>query len=107
MPEDWLSAAFKESGDCWCLKPEFRNDILFVQQDIRYDMPAGRFHLIFCRHLAFTYFDEALQRETLARILTRLVPGGILVTGKQEPLPMQPAELQACQPLMGIYRKLG
>jgi chemotaxis protein methyltransferase CheR len=107
IPEDWLSAAFKESGRCWCLKPEFRNDIAFAQQDLRHDVPAGRFHLVLCRHLAFTYFDGALQRETLARILTKLVPGGILVTGKQEPLPIQLAELQACEPQMGIYRKLG
>jgi chemotaxis protein methyltransferase CheR len=106
VPKDWLTAAFTESGDCLCVKPEFRDGVDFVLQDIRRDMPEGRFHLVLCRHLAFTYFNEALQQETLGRVLTKLVSGGILVTGKQEPLPIQPVELQPCQPNMGIYRKL-
>jgi hypothetical protein len=31
---------------------------------------------ILCRNLAFTYFDRALQRETLARLQARLRRGG-------------------------------
>ena len=31
-------------------------------QDVRDAVPEGRFHLILCRNLAFTYFEEALQR---------------------------------------------
>ena len=39
-------------------------------------------------------------------MLTKLVPGGILVTGKQELLPIQPAELQACQLQMAVIGSL-
>jgi chemotaxis protein methyltransferase CheR len=105
VPNGWLQAAFTRSDDCYCVKPEFRNGIDFVLQDMRAEMPDGRFHLVICRHVAFTYFDEALQQETLRRILTKLHSGGVLVTGKQEPLPMRPAELVECLPHMGIYRK--
>jgi chemotaxis protein methyltransferase CheR len=68
-------------------------------------MPAGPFSLVLCRHLAFTYFDETLQQEVLGKIVSRLLPGGFLVAGKQEPLPELPAGLEECRPRMGIYRK--
>jgi chemotaxis protein methyltransferase CheR len=107
FPKDWLSIAFAQSGDELCVEPQFREDIEFQLQDLRREMPPGMFHLILCRHVAFTYFDHPLQRDVLQRLLAKLAPQGILVTGKQEPLPMQPAELEEVQCRLGIYRKRG
>jgi chemotaxis protein methyltransferase CheR len=104
VPKDWLTAAFTKSGELLCVKPAFRHGVDFVRQDIRREMPEGRFHLILCRHLAFTYFDHSLQEETLERILRKLVSGGILVTGKQEALPLRVAALDECHAHMGVYR---
>ncbi len=105
LPIEWREAAFSTSDDLFDLKPEFRAAVEFVEQDIRDDMPTGGFHLILCRHLAFTYFDESLQREILQRVASKLVPGGILVAGKQEPLPVGDDELEECRPNTGVYRK--
>jgi chemotaxis protein methyltransferase CheR len=105
VPRDWLTAAFTKMGDSFCVRPEFRDGVKFVLQDLRHEMPAGQFHLIFCRHAAFTYFDHTLQQATLRLILQKLFPGGVLVTGKQEPLPTRPAELEEYHPGLGIYRK--
>ncbi|MBI3468416.1 MAG: chemotaxis protein CheR [Planctomycetes bacterium] len=105
LPREWLPAVFTPENGLLCVKPAFRSDIDFTLQDIRTEMPEGTFHLVLCRHMAFTYFDEPLQREVLQRILAKLVRGGVLVTGKQEPLPAQPPELEECQPRMGVYRK--
>ena len=33
-------------------------------QDIRRGVPNGLFHLLLCRNMVFTYFDEKLQCET-------------------------------------------
>lgn len=54
---------------------------------MRETAPDGPFHLILCRNVAFTYFDDALQKETLHTITERLVPGGALVIGAREALP--------------------
>src|SRR3990170_4508418 len=56
-------------------------------KDLPADLPAGPFDLVLCRNLAFTYFDDELQRATLARLAARLRGGGALVIGRHEALP--------------------
>lgn len=105
LPREWVSAAFDVRGDLFCLRDEYRPEIAFRQQDIRNEMPDGPFHLILCRHGAFTYFEEGLQRRILSELLARLVRSGVLVVGKQEPLPSGVTGLSQCGSRMGIYRR--
>ena len=44
-------------------------------------------HIVLCRNLAFTYFDDAHQRRVLDGIAARLPAGGFLVVGVHESLP--------------------
>jgi len=104
VPADWFGTALAHDDDEYVVRPEFRARVEFRQQDIRTEMPDGPFHLILCRHLAFTYFDDELQREILHRILARLAPGGVLVAGKQEPLPVAAEKMVPCGRNLGIYR---
>jgi chemotaxis protein methyltransferase CheR len=87
VPTDWRDHAFQPDGDHFIVRPEFREPVEFLEQDIRYQMPGGPFDLVLCRNLVFTYYEESLQRELLGRILERIRPGGIFVAGKQETLP--------------------
>lgn len=105
IPKNWLAVAFTKAGEQFCLKPDFRDGVEFICQDIRLANPEGRFHLVLCRHLVFTYFDNELQQDMLRRIVTKLESGGILVTGKQERLPIEPVNLRPCHPHLGIYQK--
>ena len=105
LPRDWLSIAFAQRDGMFSVKTKFRDNVDFRRQDIRKEAPSDQFDLILCRHLAFTYFDEHLQCETLDRLLGRLRSGGVLVTGKQEPIPRLPTQLKAYGRHMGMYRK--
>ena len=87
VPGDWPAKAFEGSDNRYCVHPDYRGGVGFVQQDIRTEAPDGPFDLLLCRNLAFTYFDEPLQRRVLARILTRLAAGGYLLVGRHEKLP--------------------
>ena len=87
FPESWLSLAFAKRDEEFRIRDRFRKGIEFQQQDIRQAWPSGSFDLILCRHLVFTYFDERLQTEILEKLTSRMIAGGILVTGKQESLP--------------------
>lgn len=87
VPGVWLDAAFWSEGRLRCVREEMREGIEFRRGDIRHSMPEGPFHLVLCRNLAFTYFDEALQGEVADGIATRLEPGGLLVLGNRETLP--------------------
>lgn len=105
LPEDLMEAGFDRSGEQFCIKDRFKNKITFLNQDIREAMPDAPFHLILCRNLVFTYFNERLQQRILKEIRERLTPGGILVTGIHETLPAGSNDLFLSEaPHIGIYR---
>jgi chemotaxis protein methyltransferase CheR len=58
--------------------------VTFARHDVRDEPPPGAFDLVLCRNVAFTYFDEAMQRALLRR-LAKVTP--TLVIGAHEKLP--------------------
>jgi chemotaxis protein methyltransferase CheR len=105
LPVAWLEAAFGRDGDAYSLRPEFRRDVAFGQQDIRRVQPEGPFDLILCRNLAFTYFATAQQTAALRAIAARLAAGGYLVIGSHERLPAGAGDLVRVAPKLPLYRK--
>ncbi len=105
VPGEWTGHVFIRKGADYCLRPEFRRGIDFLNQDIRHESPEGRFHLIVCRNLVFTYYDEDLQREILSRIMGSLVAGGTLLLGRHESLPDGNWPLEKLEGDLGFYRK--
>jgi chemotaxis protein methyltransferase CheR len=86
LPATWR-AAFEPWGEELCMKSAYRAPVRFLEQDIRRDVPDGRFDLILCRNLAFTYFEEQLQAVIARHLAGVLVPGGLLLLGSHESLP--------------------
>jgi chemotaxis protein methyltransferase CheR len=105
LPLELIRQSFCYSGRFYSILKDFRQDIEFVKQDIRKELPCGSFHLILCRNLVFTYFDEAEQRKILDRIIDKLLPGGFLITGIHEALPRGEVSLKPCSSIPGIYQK--
>lgn len=103
LPPAWSAAAFDRIDGRYCLREPYRTGVRFERQDVRTALPDRRFDLILCRNLAFTYFDAALQRETLGRLLARLRPGGAFVIGRREALP-EGSHLAAWRGDLGVYR---
>ncbi len=106
LPEAWREAAFAREGETFCLKPGFRNDVSFRELDIRQQQPDGPFDLILCRNLVFTYFAAVAQAEALRAIEARLAPGGYLVIGAQERLPVETRDLVRVAPGQPVYCKV-
>jgi len=99
LPPEWIPRAFESSEGALRLRREFREDVRLRCEDIRRTMPDGPFHVVLCRNLAFTYFDDALQRRVLGRLAARIVPGGVLVVGAHESLPSDEVFVPAAGPL--------
>ncbi len=87
IPAEWVERAFERRDGLLCVRPEIRDDVQLLKQDLRRAMPDGRFEIVLCRNLAFTYFDDELQRRVLEGIGDRVAPGGFLVIGAHESLP--------------------
>jgi chemotaxis protein methyltransferase CheR len=87
LPPALTEQAFDHSDRTFTLRSRFKANVHFKQMDIRESMPEGLFDLILCRNLAFTYFEEKLQREILIELSKRISEGGALVIGTHESLP--------------------
>jgi len=87
LPQDWRDRAFTRRNDTFCLRAAYKEGISFLLQDIRTAMPDGRFHLVLCRNLAFTYFDVDRQRKLLSGLAAHMHPDSYLVLGSHEELP--------------------
>ena len=109
LPPAWIPLAFEQTSRgqevSYRLLAEFREGVEWICQDLRDAMPNGPFHLILCRHLAFTYFDARQQQRILDQIVARLKFGGFLVAGKQEQVEADMASLQKLESPVGIYQK--
>lgn len=106
LPVDWRIQAFIRADQQFCLREEYHTHTTFLVQDIRTIMPKGDFHLILCRNLVFTYFDEVSQQEILEQMTGKLVTGGALAIGKLETLPGPHRRIEPWSQHLGIYRKV-
>src|SRR3954451_11814046 len=86
-PAHWLGVAFEQCDQDYCVRPTHWDGVTFKRQDIRSELPAGRFDLVLCRNIIFTYFEIELQRAIFDRLATVLHGGGYLVIGAHEQLP--------------------
>ncbi len=107
FPEEWRDLAFTRAADLYCVRPEYREKVAVMRQDLRRAMPDGPFDLILCRNCAFTYFDHSLQGALLRGFGQRLREGGALLVGAHEALPPESPGWKAWPGGHGVYRKNG
>ncbi len=105
LPDELKHQCFEKNEAMYCLKDEFQEDVSFLKQDIRNEMPRGPFNIIFCRNLVFTYFEISLQQKILKKIFDLLFPGGFLITGSHEELPHENIILKRWEGNSMVYRK--
>lgn len=87
LPAHWRREAFDREGGEEQLRDRFRTRVRFEHRDVRAAPPEGVFDLVLCRNLAFTYFDEQVQRTVAAAFRASMREGSALVVGVHEQLP--------------------
>jgi chemotaxis protein methyltransferase CheR len=107
VPPTLRDVSFERGDHAFRLRESLRSGVDFVCQDIRRAQPDRSFQLVLCRNLAFTYFDDAGQREILGALAERTAPGGALVIGAHERLPADAAGFAPWLEARGIYRRSG
>ncbi len=107
LPCSLAERAFRRSGDLFELRPELRRDIAFSRQDIRTEAPDAKFDLALWRNLVFTYFDAPTQSRLLDELRAHMRPGGALVIGAHEKLPMSASGVAAWSGAPPICRLSG
>ena len=105
LPAEWRAAVFEPEGRFLRVRPRVREGIAFHREDLREQLREGRFDLILCRNVVFTYFQESLQREIAAALAARLRCGGALVLGLHESLPDATPGFAPWEVSLRIYRR--
>jgi chemotaxis protein methyltransferase CheR len=105
LPLAWQTGAFDRQRDLYSLKQPIKEYVHFLNLDIRKNAPGGLFHIILCRNLAFTYFDQKLQRSVLERFYNKLEIGGVLISGTHEKMPDEDVAFARWVEHMPIFQK--
>jgi chemotaxis protein methyltransferase CheR len=84
LPDAWRERGFERRGELYTLRPRYRRLVTVRRHDLGTDPPPGRFDLVLCRNVAFTYFAPERQRAVVERLTGALRPGGALVIGLHE-----------------------
>jgi chemotaxis protein methyltransferase CheR len=105
LPRAWVAEACEVVGNECRLKPVITRHVRFARHDVRRGAPDGSFDLVLCRNLAFTYFDDCLQRVVAAIVHGALREEGALVLGSHEALPDGATGFTVWSPAHKVYRK--
>ena len=107
LPANLRDRVFTRENNSYRLGADYRRDVRFLEQDVREARPDGRFDLVLCRNLVFTYFDDRLQARLLSRIVATMADAAALVIGIHEDLPEGAERLEPWFDKQRIYRKTG
>lgn len=106
LPRELLEKYFIREGEGFRPREEIRRPVTYLRHNIVSGPPGEGFHLVFCRNLAYTYFQDALQIEVTKKLHRALVPRGILVVGVKDFLP-RGAEGLFREVRRAVYERLG
>jgi len=88
LPLDLRRRYFVNEGGDSVINLEFRQRVVWLEHNLFWDSPFPDNHLILCRNVAYTYFTEPVQLEITRRFHDALLPGGLLVIGRKDQLPL-------------------
>jgi chemotaxis protein methyltransferase CheR len=96
---------FTRAGDRYVVNDMVRSLVKFRYHDIVTGNTISDMDLVMCRNLLI-YFQKGLQERILCKLHTALNPGGFLIMGNTESVPLQMRELFDVVSLRErIYRK--
>ena len=85
IPQNYLAAYFTKTESGYQAKPDLMKTIKFDYHNLRFDMGARNFDVVFCRNVLI-YFDEAAQKATIDRFWTSMAKHSYLFIGHSESL---------------------
>ncbi len=107
VPDDLREKYFesKKGGRQFLIRSHLMTPICWRRHDLLDPLPdAGPFHMILLRNNLLTYYQDPVLQAAFRRIVAALSPGGWLVTGARERLPVSPFKLIMDRTCPWVYR---
>lgn len=108
LPNGYLERYFQRGELAYCLREEVRQCVRFRQRNVLNSaegIASGRFDIVLMRHV-MEYYTDTTKDALLANIAAGIVPGGVLVLGRHESLPENPAFEPMSIPDCACYRRV-
>ena len=107
VPAEARARFFRPAGKAsFCIIDELREGIRWQLHDLTVDAPPERdFHIVFLRNSILTYYRERVVTSSLEAILKSLSPGGYLIAGQKERLPIPIPSLRALPSHHCVFQK--
>ncbi len=84
VPEDYRRRFFIRLPDGrWQVKPVLMKYITYRQHNLLYPLTSGMFDVVFLKNVLI-YFDAQSKKQVVANVISRIKPGGYLITGPAE-----------------------
>ena len=77
---------FRRRNGLWSPVPEALDPVTLRRHNLLTEPSPGKFDLVCCRYLPFTYFRRERRLEAARRLLESLAPDGVLMIGAKEEL---------------------
>ena len=88
------------------VKDHLKTDIDWKVRDILDTPPEREFHLIFSRNNLLTYYGDKIKEKALENILRVLKPGGYIIKGAHEKIPVSDTRLVKTEFHPHVYQKI-
>ncbi|MBW2441747.1 MAG: hypothetical protein JRH12_14820 [Deltaproteobacteria bacterium] len=108
VPAAWCDLYFepRRGGRQLVIKDYLRSGIRWQIHHLSTDPPGSDFHIICLRNNILTYCRKEAQTRALTGILDSLLPGGLLIIGCHERLPLEISFLRQMDELSYVFRKI-
>jgi len=101
----YVARFFIYDEDRFTIRPEIRSLVTFRRHDLTQTPPRPRYDLILCRNVLI-YFARQHQERIISHLLHHLEPGGYLMLGMAEMLPLSlVGRVESVDGRRRIYRK--
>jgi len=107
VPEDMRSLYFKlqKKKEMYTIIPFLKEGIIWKKHHLLSDPPGKDFHFIFMRNNLLTYYKDEVKKPAFKKIADSLLPGGFLLIGTHEEIPLIARELFPLKKLPYIFQK--
>jgi len=107
VPPEMRTKYFKRQEETkqYRVAPSLQRDISWRLHNLLHDPPDENFHLIFLRNNLLTYYEEALKTPAFQKVVDCLVPGGLLIIGSHEKLPLETNDLSPYKSYSYVFQK--
>jgi chemotaxis protein methyltransferase CheR len=106
VPDTIRSAYFEMiAEDKYAVAPRIKDGILWQVHDLLSDPPGTAFDLILLRNNLLTYYKNEVRIPALTKAVDTLTPGGFLLIGIHERMPLETADLKHLEGAGHIFQK--